>query len=322
MAKSKSTKTKSIVKQPKITPSDSKVRKQQKYKTFKLSKRIKHQDKPLPSWWALLKKAVALLVANKKQITIFILIYGLLYLVFVRGLNSPVETDGLQETLNELVGEETAALATGFTNFNNLISSFAQSSSEVAQAYQTTLFIIGSLALIWLFRQQQAGNKVSIKMAFYRGMYPLIPFILVLIVVFLQLLPVIIGNFLLSTVISSELAVGALEKTLWFIFFGLTFLLSFYMIASSSIALYIVTLPEMTPMKALKQARELVRFRRFSIIRKGVAIILFCIFAVVVVVLPLIFLSPFVAEWTFFLMTVVALPFIHAYMFSLYRELL
>ena len=56
-----------------------------------------------------------------------------------------------------------------------------------------------------------------------------------------------------------KIAIGALEKAIWWIFLGLTGLLSAYMISSSVFALFISTLPNMTPMKALRSARNLVR---------------------------------------------------------------
>jgi hypothetical protein len=39
------------------------------------------------------------------------------------------------------------------------------------------------------------------KMGFYRGMYPLIPFIIVSVVIALQTIPASIGNFLFKTVV-------------------------------------------------------------------------------------------------------------------------
>lgn len=318
----KTHKSKTIVKQPKELKPGAKQRKKPKYKTFRLHKRIKHHAPPLPSWWILLKKSWALMKANKKQIAVFAAVYGFLNLLLVRGFSSPVDIEGLQESFREVIGEDSAGLAAGFTAFGLLINASTQGSSEVAQVYQTFLLVIASLALIWLYRQQQAGNLVSMKLAFYRGMYPFIPFILVLLVIGLQLLPALIGNFLFSTVISAGLAVSGLEQILWLLFYITTLLLSLYMVSSSAIALYVVTLPEMTPMVALRQARELVRYRRFSVLRKSIAIILVIFALLVVVVLPVIFIAPVLAEWMFFAVTVLGIPLVIGYMFSLYRELL
>jgi hypothetical protein len=312
----------SIVKEPTILKKGAKLRQKPKYKSFRLHKSIKHYKKKLPSWWVLLKKSWLLMIANKKQIVFFALVYGFLNLLLVRGFASQIDINGLQDTFGAIVGEESVGLASGFTAFGILLASSSQGTGDIAQVYQLFLLVVASLALIWLYRQQQAGNKVTIKMAFYRGMYPLVPFILVLLVIGLQLIPALIGNFLFMTVINGGLAVGGLEQTMWLLFFVTTLLLSFYMISSSSIALYVVTLPEMTPMIALRQARELVRYRRFSVLLRIIAIMLIIFALLFVIVLPIIFIAPLLAEWMFFAITVLTIPLVNGYMFSLYRELL
>jgi hypothetical protein len=313
---------KMIVKDPKISKPGAKARQKPKYKSFRLHKRIKHPQAKIPSWWHLLRKSFALIKANKKAVLIFVVVYALLNLFLVRGLTSTVDIEGVKESLTSIVGEESSGFASGFTAFGLLVDASTKGSGEIAQVYQTFLLIFASLALIWLYRQQQAGNKVTMKMAFYRGMYPLIPFCLVLIVISLQMIPALIGNFLYTTVISNGLVVGALEQIAWLLLFCSTLLLSLYMIASSSMALYIVTLPEMTPMIALRQARELVRHRRFAVILRMIAIILVIFALLFVIVLPVIFIAPALAEWMFFIITVLGIPLVHGYMFSLYRELL
>jgi hypothetical protein len=318
----KKKKPNSIVKEPTLVKPGAKLRQQPKYRSFRLHKRIKHPGKRLPNWWVLLKKSLNLMIVNKRQIAMFGLVYGLLNILLVRGFASSIDIVGLQESLGTIVGEESAGLVGGFTAFGLLLDASLQGSGEAAQIYQFLLLVIASLALIWMYRQQQAGNTVTMKMAFYRGMYPFIPFVLVMLVIGIQFIPALLGNFLLTTVISGGLAVGALEQIMWFLFFAMTLLLSLYMITSSSIALYIVTLPEMTPMIALRQARELVRYRRFSILIRSFAILLVILALLFVIVLPIIFIAPALAEWIFFAVTVLGIPLTHGYMFSLYRELL
>ncbi len=311
-----------VVKMPKEQKPNSRVRRKPKYKSFRLHRRIKHHEPPLPSWRKLLIKSLRLIAANKKAIFVFFVVYGILNLILVRGFSSPIDIEGLKESFRSIVGEDTAGLASGFTAFGLLVNASTKGTGEAAQVYQTFLMIFAGLSLIWLYRQQQAGNKVTMKMAFYRGMYPFVPFTLVLIVIGLQFIPALVGNFLFATVINSGLAVGAFENIIWLLLLLSTSLLSLYMVSSSAIALYVVTLPEMTPMIALRQARELVRFRRFSILRKVAAIIIVIFLLLTVVVLPVIFFAPTLAEWMFFSITVLGLPLVVGYMFSLYRELL
>lgn len=316
------TRSSSVVKQPKLVDDNARLRKKPKYRTFRLHKRVKHPAPPLPSWWGITKKAFRLLRANARNILFFALIYGLLNLVFVRGFSSPVNVDEIRDSFAGVLDQETSTLATNFTVFSLLIESTTSAAGEVSGIYQLLLIIIGALALIWLFRQQQAGNKVTMKMAFYRGMYPVVPFSLIGVVIALQTIPASIGNFLFSTVIQNELAVNTFEQAVWLLLFLALSLLSLYLISSSLIALLVVTLPEMTPMRALKKAKELVMFRRASVLRKVIALGLFILVLFVAIVFPLIFVSATAAQLVFFALTVLVIPFVVAYLFVLYRELL
>ncbi len=322
-SKKPNTKTKkTIVKQPKMVTPETRLRKKPIYRSLRLQKLVKHPAGPLPSWWVIAKKAFKLLRANAKNIMWFFVIYGLLYFVFVRGFSSPVNIGDIRDSFKSISGDETSALVTNFTFFSLLIQSTTSAAGDAQGLYQLFFVTISVLALIWLFRQQQAGRKVTMKEAFYKGMFPLIPFILVGLVVALQTIPASIGNYLFTTVTSNGLAVNTLEQTVWLLLFFLLVLLSFYLITSSSIALFIVTLPEMTPKRALKKAKELVTFRRFSVLRKIIALVIFAVIFYSAIVFPLLFVSTGLAQVVFYSLTILLIPFATAYMFVLYRELL
>jgi hypothetical protein len=153
-------------------------------------------------------------------------------------------------------------------------------------------------------------------------MFPLIPFLLVVLVIGLQLLPLVLGNGLYTIVIAGGIAVTALEQVLWYTIITLLALLSLYMIASSIFALYIVTLPNMTPIKALRSARELVHHRRWTIMRKVIALPIILLTIAAILLVPTIAFAPVLAQWLFFVITIASLPIIHAYMYNLYRSML
>ena len=94
------------------------------------------------------------------------------------------------------------------------------------------------------------------------------------------------------------------------------------MICSSLFALYIVTLPNVTPMKALRSARQLVLHRRFLVLRKILFMPLALLVLGAIIMIPLIIFLTFAAEWIFFLLSMFVLTVVHAYMYTLYRELL
>lgn len=250
-------------------------------------------------------------------------VYLLLTIVLVKGLGiSSNNVPELKATLQDAFQGSGGQLTTGFTLFGLLLGTSGSVSSDVAGAYQSILLIIVSLVLIWALRQTMANATVGVKESFYKGLYPLIPFLLVLLVIGLQFIPLLIGNFLYSTVFGYGLAVTSPEKVVWLIIFALLALLTLYMVSSSIFAAYIVTLPDVTPIQALRSARELVRHRRWSIARKILFLPLILVIGAAVIMIPVImFITP-LSEWVFFLLSMAALAIIHSYMYHLYRELL
>jgi hypothetical protein len=147
-------------------------------------------------------------------------------------------------------------------------------------------------------------------------------FFIILIVIGLQFLPLILGATLYNLVINNGIAVYTVEKWLWGLLFFIMALATIYMICSSIFALYIVTLPDMTPMKALRSARELVVHRRWEVLRKIIFLPIALIIIATIIMIPLLLAATPVAVWVFFVMTIAALVVIHSYVYALYRELL
>lgn len=297
--------------------------KQPTYKPFRLSKKIKPPAQTkLPSAFRLMRSALGLLKRHWKLFLGITLVYGFLTIILVRGFGGSLNLSDLKTTLKDGFGGQYGSLATGATLFSYLLGSAGSSSSPAGGVYQSLLMIIVSLATIWALRQVLAKNKIRIRDTFYSGIYPLIPFVLVLLVVGLQLIPLSIGSWLYSTVINNGIAVTLLEKFIWIMLFFFLALLSLYMICSSLFALYIVTLPNMTPMKALRSARQLVLHRRFLVLRKILFMPLALLILGAIIMIPLIIFLTFAAEWIFFLLSMFVLTVVHAYMYTLYRELL
>lgn len=306
--------------------SETKVRKikQPKYKSFRVSKKIRQPKAPLKGSVRLFIAAVHLLVKKWQLFGGIVLVYLILTVVLVKGFGVSSDIGQLKTTVLELFQGSTAQLVTSLTLFSVLLGNANSTSSDVAGAYQSMLLIIISLVLIWALRQSLAekATAVGVRDAFYKGLYPVIPFLLVLLVIGLQLLPLVIANFLYSAVFGSGLAVTALEQWLWGVLLGLFVLLSLYMVTSSVFALYIVTLPNVRPMQALRSARDLVRYRRWMIMRKVVFLPLALLILAALIVVPIIIISPGVAEWIFFILSMLGLAIVHSYLYQLYRELL
>lgn len=266
-------------------------------------------------------QAVRIIIAHKKVYGSILLLFFVLSVVFVRG---PVGADieELRLLLDELFGGGLGRVVGSATILGFLVSDATGAPTEVAGLYQTVLYLLVSLAVIYVLRKNYAGEPVKIREAFYRSTSPLVPFLLVLFVVGLQLLPFAIGGWIFGTVTSAGLVAHGVELLGWGLLFFLLAILSLYMLTSSLFALYIVTLPDMFPLQALRSARELVRFRRWTVLRKILFLPLALLLIGLVLLLPVVmFLLP-VAEFMVLLYGLFALIFAHAYMYSLYRALL
>lgn len=312
-----------MAKAKQTTPKTRKL-KGQKYKSFKLSKRIKNTQPKLPSSATIFKQTYQILKQNWRFFFGISLVYGILLLLFVRSVGGGVDVAGLKDTLSVVSGQ-TNNLDNSFALFGILLSGSATNNNEVIALYQTIIMFVTSLAIIWGLRQAKAGDKqqnLKAKKAFYKGMYPLVPVLLVLLVIGLELLPISFASSIYSATVGGGLAVTFVEKLFWAALSFLLVLLSLYLVSSSIFALFIAALPDMAPMRALRSARKLVLHRRFEVMRKLVFLPLVLLILLGLVIIPLIAFIPSVADAIFFIATVLALPFILGYIYNLYRSLL
>ena len=297
------------------------------YKSFRLHKKIKPVQYHLPSSWQLFKRSVGTLQRYWKLFFGITLIYGILSIILVKGFNISVGLSELKDIFNETAQDAAGKVTVGASLLIVLFESSSTTAVDGGGVYQTIFLLVVSLAFIWALRQVYAletkkALKIRIRDAYYRGMSPLVPFVLVFLVIMAELIPFAIGSFLYSTVVANGIAVEAIEKVLWFLLFVSSIVLSVYLLISTLFALYIVALPDMTPMRALRSARGIVKYRRWVVVRKLLAFILLLLGCLAAVMIPLILFATAWAEWAFFAFGIIALALTHSYMYALYRELL
>lgn len=285
----------------------------------KISRQAANQRPALPNAWRLSRQSLALLWRNRGLFAGITAIYVVLNLLLVRGLASGVDMVSLKQSLGSGNGlnripDGLAATAT--------VATSGSSFGDAAGAYQTILIIIVSLTVIWTLRRVLAGDTVRIRDGFYQGMYPFVPVVLIVMVIGLQLIPMLVGVSLYSLVMVNGIAVHQVEKFFWIVLLIASLAVSLYMLCSSLFALYIATLPDMTPMKALRSARELVRYRRLSVLRKLLFLPAVLLLIATLVMLPVVLWATTLAPWLFFGLSMTGLVIINTYMYTLYRELL
>jgi hypothetical protein len=251
------------------------------------------------------------------------IVYMILDLILVRGL-STINLVPFKNASDLKFHGFFGGIGTGISLFSTLLSSSGSSSSSTSETglYQGILVIVVSLAIVWCLRQSYNKIRVTVSDGFYKGMYPIIVVLLVGIVVGIEIGPLIISGLLFSNLISGKIIFSLFQKL---IVGGLCLILAFptfYMLCSSLFALYIATLPNMSPMVALRSARELVKHRRLVIVRKLLFIPISMFIVGLVLMLPVLILLTPIAPWVYFVLTTAGLIFIHGYMYSLYRELI
>lgn len=304
------------------------VRKKQlpKYQSFRLQQKIKIKSyKPLPSAWKLWKASLQMFWKHRRTIGLFLFVYAILYVIFVRGLSGGLELGELRKTLEE--SSITGVLAS-VTLFGVLVSDSSSTTTETASIYQGLLLVVGSLAFIWLLRQLSGDKPVRVRIrdTYYRGMQPLVPFLTVLFIIALEFLPFSIGGYILNVVLANSLTGSGSELFGIYVISLLLVVLSLYLVSGSIAALYIVTLPGMEPIKALRASHELLRVHRWSVTRKFVLLVLFLLGAGLLIFIPLLLVIPspltWINEYLFFAGSVSGFAVFHIYMYNLYKSLL
>lgn len=311
---------KSATRQTASEATSGRVFKQPVYKSFRLQARVRHPSPKLPGVFALLKQSALRMWTVRRTMLGILGIYALAQLVFVQGVLGGNVLD-FADQLTEAYKDLSTGLL-GVALFSYVVTTTGQANTESGAIYQFLFVVIVSLALIWTLRHVYARERVSARDAFYKGMTPLIPFILVITIVCIQLIPAIIGAWLYQVIITSGVAVTLMEQIFWAGVAGFFVLLTIYLLCASIFAIYIVTLPDGRPIRALRSAHGLVLHRRLAIFRRVAGFLTLLLLLGAVILIPAIFFIPAVATWIFYIMSVMALGAIHMYGYGLYRELL
>jgi hypothetical protein len=283
---------------------------------------------PVPTYKPLSKARVLFVYVlrqmwrNKKLFGGIVAVYGVLNLLLVRSISGSSDLTMFKTTLDSALHGFGGKIATSVASFSYLVATSGSGSAQISGVYQYLLLLICSLAFIWALRQVLAQRKVRVRDAFYSGMSPLIPFVFVVFIIGIQLLPLVMSSALYSLVVANGIAVGWWERLLFLVVLLAAAIWSLRMITSSVFAAYAVTLPGMTPLRAIREAKKLVYGRRLLLWRKLLFLpIVITVLAILIEIPFILFLTP-LAPWLFFVISMLALPITHGYMYTLYREML
>lgn len=296
-------------------------RKKKLYRSFRLQKKIKPEPREIPTVRQLLRGTLQFIWQHKKVLATIVVIHAFVYIALLRAplvadmsdvidaVNAGFEDENAQQTIEGTVATMGTVLS---------VSGESQADPAVASAVAVGM----SLIYIWAIRELHTQKKIKARDAYYQGLAPLLSTVLVLSVATLQLLPFAIAAFIYGTARTAGLfASGFEDMAVFFVAAGMA-LLSLYWVTSTVIALYIVTLPGMYPMQALRSAKKLVQFQRLTVFKKLLSLpVIIGLFYVLILLLTV----RFVPAQSFFMVEVlqlIILPFAHVYLYKLYRSLI
>ncbi|HSX17739.1 MAG TPA: hypothetical protein VLE51_00005, partial [Candidatus Saccharimonadales bacterium] len=266
------------------------IRKLTRRQKKQVSKKEVRQRK-LPNSFRLTRQVLQTLRTYWKPLGGIVLVYLILNIMFASGISSITSSvSNIKDNLQASGGHHILDAVGGF---GSLVGSSGASSSQTASVLQAILIVLSSLVIIWALRQLLAGSSISVKEAYYRGVTPLIPFLLVIAVIFIQLLPVTLGTAIVGAILSTIFNPSGLLTAVFVVVFTAFAAWSIYMLSSSIFGLYIVTLPDMQPRQALRSAKNLVKFRRWQLMRRIVFLPIFILVVMAALVVPLILFVSF-----------------------------
>lgn len=226
----------------------------------------------------------------------FILLMTAGYIILV-GLMSEEFYQGYQETIDEASAAEGAAKIGVFAKAALLLSStlttggLDSGTDDVGQIFMLILFLTMWLVTIYLVRHFLAGHKPKLRDGLYNALTPLISTLVVLIVVFIQAIPLMLVLITYSAAVATGFLSTPFYALIYFIFALLMIIISAYCFSSSLIALAAVTAPGVYPMTALASASDLMMGRRLHFITRLVALVITVAFIFIIVMMPVILLD-------------------------------
>lgn len=270
---------------------------------------------------SLAKQVLQIAKDNWKLIGGIVGLYAAMYFIFAEGLTA-IDISTFRSDLETNLGIQTNTFG-GQLILTTAVFEAAGSLSEVGSAYMFIISVFTILALIWVLRHIWSKQKTTIREAFYKSMYPIVPFLLLTGIAILQLIPLAIGSFVLTTGVQNDVFVGGIE-----LFLAATVLLalpavwSFSMLLNTMFALIIITIPDMAPMEAYASAKELIKRRKSFVARHliGWLLLLFAVFSLLI--LATIAVLPQAASIVGLIAAVLVLPAVTIFLYVLYRSLL
>lgn len=285
---------------------------------FKKTKQNVDKHK-IPFLWKHLSLARQDIVTFWRSMAGVVLVYASVYAVTVIGLNFVIPSfNSSNSATDALAPEQTASALTKAADSVAQGLSFV-SGDQSSSLVQFILFLVASLAFIWVLRKIRKLQHVKISEAYYRGTSQFVAMFLLIIWFVILLIPATVGTTILSvglTATSTAIETGVIIlSSIVFLF------LSIWLFAKYWPSFYIISLPGIRPISALKNASALTKKHRLNISLQVIGFMLLTVILAIVLVLPVALLLPKVVPYWIYALMFVFFAIGHTFMFAIYRSL-
>jgi hypothetical protein len=266
------------------------------HRSLKMTRRRDYvRSLKLPGYWALTNDARKTLWQYRKPFALLMATYAILTvaLIGIASQDTYTQLSGvLRQTSGDVfkgnwgeLGKAGLLLVSGATGQYNVAL------TETQQVYAVIVVLFTWLTSVWLLRALIAGKKPKLRDALYNAGAPILPTFLIFLLLIVQLLPVVVAVLGFTALLPFGIVDGGAEAMLFWIAAGLLVLLSLYWITGTLIALVVVTLPGMYPMKAIRAAGDLVVGRRLRVMFRIVWLLIVTALLWAAVMMPVILID-------------------------------
>lgn len=308
------------------------------HRSFKLTKRRDYRRSlALPGYFAFTLEVARLLWRHKAMFVVLGIVYVLLTLAFqllgsqetyssLRSLLDTTEPEGLLEGVTGEVGRAGLLLM-------SLVSvGISGQLSESQQIAAVLLVLYMWMTVIWLLRNLLADKKVKVRDGIYSAGAPIVPTFLMFFIVLVQLLPAAFAVIVVSAGLQSGFIAQGAPAMAAGLALALIVVGTLYWVVSTCIALVVITLPGMYPLRALTIAGDLVIGRRLRLLLRFVWLAVTVIAWWVVVMIPVIIFDNAIKNWieqiewmpivpvVMLFMVTLTLVWVPTYVYLLYRK--
>ncbi len=273
----------------------------------------------IPFLWKHLSMARQDIVTFWPSMVGVIFVYALIYAVTVIGLNFVIPSfNDSSDSTGVLASEQNVdTLTRAVDSIGNGLTFI--SGDQSSTLVQFILFLISSLAFIWVLRKIRKLQKVKISDAYYQGTAQFVAMFLIVIWFVLFLIPASIGTTILSVGLSASTT--ALEISIISVISALLFALTVWLYAKYWPSFYIISLPGMRPISALKNASKLTKKHRLNITIQVFGFIMISVIILIIAILPLALVLPAVVPYWVYVLMFIVFATTHTFLFSIYRSL-